>query len=236
MQIETDGAINLGTNGANNGFLNGEGWWAIILFAMIFGWGRNGYGGNGDGSGASANYVLASDFATIQRQLSDGFGDLTSQSRYIQNGICDGFYAMNTSLLNGFNGINQNIMTSGYETRNAINGVSSQLASCCCDIRSGIKDTQYAIATQTNAINQSLCSGFRDVIDNQNANARSILDFLVKDKIETLTSENSALRLKASQAEQSNYIISQVRPTPTPSYNVPNPYCCNTYTTCGSTM
>lgn len=119
------------------------------------GWGGNGFGNRGGanngGSGAYDNYTLASDFATIQRQLSDGFNDLTSQSRYIQNGICDGFYAMNTGMLNGFagvqnamcqgfSGVNNSIMTNGYETRNAINGVSSQLADCLRKSFRAIKD------------------------------------------------------------------------------------------------
>lgn len=125
--------MDVGTNNGNNGFGNGD-WSAWIIIFLIFalgGWGNNnGFGGNRGNGSVADNYVLASDFATIQRQLSDGFGDLTSQSRYIQNGLCDGFYAMNTSLLNGFAGVNNTIMTNGYETRNAIQGVSTQLADC----------------------------------------------------------------------------------------------------------
>ena len=103
------------------------------------GWGRNGNGlfGNGNGSGASDNYVLASDFANIQRQLSDGFESLTSQNRYIQNGLCDGFYAqaqlingVNQNIANGVYTLNSSITNGGYETRNAIQGISSQLADC----------------------------------------------------------------------------------------------------------
>ena len=128
----SDVALLSGRNGNNDGFGDNGSWWVIIFLIFAFmGWGRNNNGfGGGNGSGAMDNYVLASDFATIQRQLSDGFGDLTAQSRYIQNGLCDGFYAMNTSLLNGFAGVNNAIMTNGYETRNAINNVSSQLADC----------------------------------------------------------------------------------------------------------
>ena len=93
--------MDVGTNNGNSGFGNGD-WSAWIIIFLIFalgGWGNNNGFGRNNGSIAD-NYVLASDFATIQRQLSDGFGDLTAQSRYIQNGLCDGFYAMNTSLLN----------------------------------------------------------------------------------------------------------------------------------------
>lgn len=58
-------------------------------------WGGNGWGNN-NGGGATDGYILASDFANIERKL-DG----------VNNGLCDGFYGMNTSVLNGFAGVTQ---------------------------------------------------------------------------------------------------------------------------------
>ena len=245
--IDTEGsAINLNSGAGSNcgfGFGNNDAWVLIILFALIFGWG-NGNNGFGGGNGAMDNYVLASDFATIQRQLSDGFSDLTSQTRYIQNGLCDGFYAMNTSLLNGFAGTNNAIMTNGYETRNAINTLGYNLQDCCCK-------TNYNMATNTNAIQQSLCNGFRDVIDSQNANYRALHDEIVANRIEDKNAqiaaqqnEINALRLKASQTEQNQYLIGQLKPCPSAAYIVPNPNCCYNYSvtpnccggTCGSVV
>ena len=235
--IDTEGsAINLNSGaGANSGFGfgNNDAWVLIILFALIFGWnGNNGFGG---GNGAMDNYVLASDFATIQRQLSDGFGDLTSQTRFIQNGLCDGFYAMNTSLLNGFAGVNNAIMTNGYETRNSINGVASQLAGCCCDIKTAIGDVKYA-----NAINT------RDIIESNNANYRALHDEIVANRIEDknaqiLAQQNeiNRLQLSASQSAQNAYLLSELKACPKPSYIVPNPNCCYSYSVtpngCGGT-
>ena len=86
MLSPSDVALITGKNKSNNcGFGDGNGasWIIIFLIFAFTGWGRNGNGLFGNGSGASDNYVLASDFANIQRQLSDGFGDLTSQNRYI---------------------------------------------------------------------------------------------------------------------------------------------------------
>lgn len=222
MYIEGDVPNVVGNN--NNGFMNGDGWWAIILFAMIFGWGRNGYGFGGNGGGGVMDgYVLTSDFANIERKL-DG----------VNNGLCDGFYAMNTGMLNGFAGLTNSIVTNGYETRNEISGVASQLANCCCDIKGGLKDTQYAIAMQTNSLQQSLCNGFRDVIDSQNANYRALHDEIVANRIEDKNAriqeqqnEINALRLSASQAAQNNYLVSTLRPSPIPAYQVANPFCCN---------
>lgn len=236
--IDTEGsAINLNSGaGANSGFGfgNNDAWVLIILFALIFGWG-NGNNGIGGGNGAMDNYVLASDFATIQRQLSNGFGDLTSQTRFIQNGLCDGFYAMNTGLLNGFAGVNNAIMTNGYETRNAINGVSSQLAGCCCDIRTAIGDVKYA-----NAINT------RDIIEANNANYRALHDEIVANRIEDKNAQIQAqqneinrLQLSASQSAQNAYLLSELKACPKPSYIVPNPNCCYSYSVtpngCGGT-
>lgn len=235
--IDTEGsAINLNSGaGANSGFGfgNNDAWVLIILFALIFGWnGNNGFGG---GNGAMDNYVLSSDFATIQRQLSNGFGDLTSQTRFIQNGLCDGFYAMNTGLLNGFAGVNNSIMTNGYETRNAINGVASQLAGCCCDIRTAIGDVKYA-----NAINT------RDIIEANNANYRALHDEIVANRIEDKNAQIQAqqneinrLQLSASQSAQNAYLLSELKACPKPSYIVPNPNCCYNYSVtpncCGGT-
>ena len=236
MYIESDSPINVGGSNGNSGFGfgNNDAWVLIILFALIFGWnGNNGFGGGN--SGAADNYVLASDFATIQRQLSNGFGDLTAQTRFIQNGLCDGFYAMNTSLLNGFAGTNNAIMTNGYETRNAINGVASQLAGCCCDVKTAIGDVKYA-----NAINT------RDIIESNNANYRALHDEIVANRIEDKNAQIAAqqneinkLQLAASQSAQNSFLISQLgAKTPVPAYVVANPYCCaNTCgTTCGAVV
>lgn len=234
----SDVALLSGRNGNNDGFGDNGSWWVIIFLIFAFmGWGRgnNGFGG-GNGSGALDNYVLASDFATIQRQLSDGFGDLTAQSRYIQNGLCDGFYAMNTSLLNGFAGTNNAIMTNGYETRNAINNVSSQLASCCCDIREGIQGVNYNLATNTCALQNTMNMNTRDIVDAVNSNYRALHDEIVANRIEDKNAqitaqqnEINALRLSASQSAQNAYLLSELKPCPSPSYIVPNPNCCYNY-------
>lgn len=243
----SDVALLSGRNGNNDGFGDNGSWWVIIFLIFAFmGWGRNNNGfGGGNGSGATDNYVLASDFATIQRQLSDGFGDLTAQSRYIQNGLCDGFYAMNTSLLNGFAGVNNAIMTNGYETRNAIQGVSSQLANCCCDIREGIQGVNYNLATNTCALQNTMNMNTRDIVDTVNANYRALHDEIVANRIEDKNAqiqaqqnEINSLRLSASQERQNAYLLSELKPCPSPAYFVPNPNCCYnpqvTFNTCGA--
>ena len=239
------------TGNSDTGF-GGDGWaWIIVLF-LIFGWGRYGNNGFGGGnSGVADNYVLATDFATLERKLDS-----------VNNGLCDGFYAQNTNMLNGFagvqqtlcqgfSGINQNIVTNGYETRNALNTLGYNLADCCCQIKTQIADccctTQRAIdginynmATNTNAIQQTLCNNTRDIIENANANYRALHEELIANKLEAKNdriaeqqNEINALRLKASQEAQNNYLISQLKPCPDPAYIVPNPNCCYNYAVTG---
>ena len=227
MYVEGDVPYVGTTNGnANSGFFGGDGWWAIILFAMIFGWGNNGWGNNGRNSGGVTDgYILASDFSNIERKI-DG----------VNSGICDGFYAMNTGMLNGFAGITQSVMTNGYETRNAIQSLSSQLADCCCRTQSSIQGVNCNMAMQTNAIEKSLCDGFRSIRDEITANR-------IEDKnaqIAAQQNEINALRLKASQEAQNAYLVNQLKPCPIPAYITCNPY--QTYTgacgtgTCGSVI
>lgn len=195
------------------------------------------------------------------------FNNLDSAVRGLQSGLCDGFYAVNTSLLNGFAGVDNAVCQLGYQTQQAINGtnlaimqgfngvqagqaaIGNQIAGCCCDIREQIGQVRYDMATDTCAIQNTIQNTTRDIIDNQNANTRSILDFLTQDKIATLQSENQSLKLAASQAAQNTYLtnticgqtaelIQRISPSPVPSYQVPAPYpyCVNTgyYGNCGN--
>nr|DAG59340.1 MAG TPA: hypothetical protein [Caudoviricetes sp.] len=224
------------TNGGGFGWGGDGAWWIIILFLFVFcGWGNNGWGGNnGNGAGVVDGYVLTSDFANIERKL-DG----------VNNGICDGFYAMNTGMLNGFAGVTQAV-TSGFSQAELarcnqqaalmqqLNAMQMQNQECCCENRAAIAQVRYDMATQACDTRNTVNTAARDIIDNQNQNSRAILDFLTQSKLQDLQSENQGLKLAASQAAQNNYLISQLRPTPIPSYQSCNPWAGGSYTGCGS--
>lgn len=221
-------AIN-GNNG--NGMFGDGSWWIIILFLFIFaGWNGNG-GGFGGGQGAANNYVLASDFATIQRQLSDGFGGVEKGLDTIRNGLCDGFYT-EAQLVNG---INMNMMQ-------GFNATQAQLADCCCTTQQNLKDINYNIATTgagiTEAIKDCCCDTEKQFMQTRFDMAQyncatqqaidkvgdRIIDYLSNEKAQALRDENQALRLAASQQAQNNYLISQLRPAPVPAFPVGAPY------------
>lgn len=240
----SDVALLTNRNG-NSGFGDGgwSAWILVFLIFAIFGWNGNGFGNRGNGGTGSNgngsvmdNYVLASDFATLQRQLSDNFSDLTSQTRYIQNGLCNGFYnqaqlingvntniagttaAIQQSLCQGFNGINQGLTTNGYETRNAIQGVSNQLANCCCSLEKGQMETNYLNAQNTCALQNTMNMNTRDIVDTVNANYRALHDEIVANRIEDKNAqiqaqqnEINALRLSQSQTAQNEYLLNQLR-------------------------
>ncbi len=238
---------NIDGNGNNNGWGTDGSWlwFLIVVFAIFGGWG-NGFGGFGGGNNGGVG-------SEIQR----GFDNQAVVSKLdgITNGLCDGFYAVQ----NGMNGINTNILQTGFGIQQAINAdtvanmqntnaLQAQLANCCCETREAIQGVNYNMATNTCALQNTMNSNTRDIIDSQNAGTRAILDYLCNEKISSLQAENSDLRRAASQdrqsallttqmAAQTQQIINAVNPSAIPAYVVPNPnayaYGCGCNTGCG---
>ena len=244
MQVVPAGYSNNGGDGM--GWDGNWGAW-IILFLIfgMFGWGGFG-GGWGGNRGASAvdGYVLTSDFANVERKID-----------VVNNGLCDGFYAMNTGMLNGFAAINQNV-SNGFQTAELsranqqmglmqqLNAMQAQQASCCCETREAIQGVNYNLAQQGCDTRNTIQNVTRDILDNQNANARAVLDALTAQRIEAkdakIAEQNQqifAAQLAASQAAQNEtlkaYMSGQFayyNPRPVPSFAVPAPY---QYGNCG---
>lgn len=219
----------------NNGLFGND--WAWIVILLLFGWGGNrGFGGFGGGYGSGGigeNYVLATDFATIERKL-DG----------VNNGLCDGFYAQNTNMLNGFAGVQQTLCQGFSGIDRSIANLGYQQAQCCCDVKGAIKDVAYGNAMNTNTITKQISDCCCDLekmnmqnrFDAQAYNCNTlqaidkvgdrIIDYLANEKTQALRDENFALRLSASQAQQNEALLNKLSPCPTPAYFVPNPNCC----------
>lgn len=96
----------------------------------------------------------------------------------------------------------------------------------------------YNLASIACQNRQATADAARDIIDNQNANTRTIMDFMVQSKIDQLTSENASLRGQISQAEQNAYLINALgAKAPQAAYVVANPYASTAYAGygCGAT-
>lgn len=140
--------------------------------------------------------------------------------RGIQQGLCDGFYAVNTGLLTGFNGI------------------QSAISGCCCETQRNIDSVRFDMATGFCNLGNAINSQTRDIIENQNANYRSLMDFMVQEKLSSQAAKIASLENQVSQANQNAVIGARIdagiaevirrtgNDCPIPAYVVPNPNCC----------
>lgn len=245
-------------NRNNGGFMNND--WAWIVILLLFGWGgyggRGGFGGFGGGFGGGS---CCNPCAT-QADLAAGFNnsavlsslnDLALGQANIQQTLCQGFNGVNTSILTSTNQVNQGICNLGFNLQNGLNGISREISDCCCKTQRGIDAVNYNMATNTCALQNTINSTTRDIIDNQNANYRAIHEELVANRIEAkneriaeLTAKVNALQLEASQQAQNAFITANQeaqtaelirrlgRDCPVPAFVVPNPNCC--YNPCNS--
>ena len=161
----------------------------LILLALLFG----GFGGNGGGifgGGGGCQSAVSSGFA---------LNGIENGIRGIQQGLCDGFYAVNTSLLTGFNGIQALLASCCCETQRGIDGIGRNIDSVRYDMAKGFCDIGTVISTAS-----------RDIIDNANANYRSMMDFMVQEKLSSKDAEIAALKNQVSQANQNAVIGAQI--------------------------
>ena len=196
-----------GSSGGWGGFGGDGGWWFIILFLALFcGWGGNGFGNNrGNSGGVVDGYVLASDFANIERKM-----DL------INGGLCDGFYAVNNSLLTGFG----NAELSRCNQQAALMQQLNNMAMQACDTRNTVQNSTRDIIDAMNC-------GFRSIDQRLTAQELAAKDAKIAEQNQQLF----AAQLAASQAAQNDTLKSYVsgqlayyNPRPVPSFAVPAPY------------
>lgn len=238
------------TNGRND---NSCGWgdggwfiWLFLIFAIFGGWG-NGYGGWGGNGGNGTNGAGFQGWAT-RADINEGFAlnDIQNGIRGIQQGICDSTYALNNTMqsgfnntnvgmLQGFNGVQQAINADTVAGMQNTNALQSQLSNCCCETRESIQGVNFNMAQNTCALQNTMNNNTRDIIDNQNAGTRAILDYLCQKETADLRAENQALKLAASQSNQNAVlqaamdankaeILRRTAPLPVPAYPASNLY------------
>nr|WP_325218138.1 hypothetical protein [uncultured Oscillibacter sp.] len=162
---------NSGNNGG--GFFGNEGLWAVIILAIIFGWGNNGNGfGSRNGGGNGGDNVTVVPYpapscyggypteAVLQRALDTQ--TIISKLDGNTQGLCDGFYAQS----NAINGLGATIMQTASQAELArcqqqaalmqqLYNQSFQNQQCCCETQRLIERTSCdaAYAAATNAAN-----------------------------------------------------------------------------------
>ena len=243
---------------SNGGYNNGNGMfgneWAWIIILLLFGWGRNGFGGYGGGYGNSCGCTPCATQADVRSAVDQQ--TLISKIDQQTYGLADSFTALNNTLNNNFRGIDNAICTLGYQGAQHANAIQAQLADCCCGIKGEIKDVAYANAMNTNQLDRRISDcccetekmNMQNRFDAQAYNCNTlqaidklgdrIIDYMSAEKTQALRDENFALRLQASQAKQNAYLVNELRPCPIPAYITCNPYAytnpCNTGCGCGN--
>lgn len=231
MSLSTDTTMQVVPAYGNGGGMFGNGnndWWILLLF--LFGWGgRGGWGGNGCGCGAQSSCATTADvYGAVDQQT------LISKLDQQTYGLADATFALNNSITGGFASAELSRANQQAALMQQLSGMAADSAACCCQTQRAIDGVNYNIASQTSALQNTLCGNTRDIVENQNNNARAILDALTAQRIEDKNAQIAALnqqvfgyQLAASQANQNAYLINQLKPCPVPAYTVPNPYCCS---------
>ena len=207
--------------GGNGGFMgDGNGWWIILLFILLGGWG----GGFGGGFGGNDMYP----WMNQSNQISGGFQNQMLNDTI--NGIQSSLNGVTAQL--GNNQIADLERSFAAQTANtaALSGIQSQLAQCCCDNKMATYQTQTVVQNEGAAT--------RLAIQQQ---TQAILDKMCQQEIDALKAQNVALQnqvnmqnLAASQAAQTaaliadntaqtQYLVNRIAPYPVPAYTVTNP-------------
>lgn len=240
----------------NNGYRNqdmwgGAGmWWIWIL--LLFGWGRNGFGGWGGNNGCCDNgcntcaalpWALNGDAGReLLMNAIQGNGDAIRQLATTLN--CD-VKSIETNLCN-IQSLIQNVGNQvGLTSQQVINSIQNigcqignQIQSCCCTLQSAIERQGYenriATINQTDDIKSDANTKFNILSQKLDANNAILVEKFndlekreLQNKIATLQQEKSTLETSALLQQQSRTIIDTVRPCPIPAFVTCNPWGCN---------
>ena len=197
-----------GAKGNGDGFGDGNGaWWLLVLFALLGGFGNNGYGGGyRNGGQAMPSGDVLYPWMNQSQQVSDGLAALSSQ-------VCNGFAGVEAGANARQMADTQQAFAAQTAMMQGFNGVQSQLADCCCENRLATANQTATILAENCADRAAISDGIRDVIEAQTAGTQRILDKLCDQELYAERRENDNLRqqlnmqtLAASQAAQNTFI------------------------------
>lgn len=136
-----------GGGGSNGSFFGGDGIWAVIILALLFGNGGWGFGGGFGGGigGFAADGAMLYPWMNQAEITTDGFRDqmLNTSIQGIQSAVTSGFG--DTQL--GIAGINQNICQTGNNVVSAVSGAQNAITSQM--YANQISDLERSFAAQT---------------------------------------------------------------------------------------
>ena len=211
--MDTTNGLSLGdamalTGERGNGFGGNGDWLAMIfLFALIFGFGGNGWGGRAapaESPVTEAGLCNAMNFNDLQNTVGRGFDMVDTRFTNTQNGLASlGYQELQNAM-----GTQAAINGVGADLASQISTVAAQQAQCCSQTQRAIDGVNYANAMNTAQIEQSV-----------NAGTQKILDALCGNRMQDMQNQINQLQLQASLAGVVRY------PTNF-AYNAgPSPFC-----------
>lgn len=237
-------AVTDGNRNNSGGWGDGNCWWVLIILFALFGWGRGGWGTNGDNAGSGSSCCCgAATVGDIQR----GFDNQGVMNKL--NGLEQGLCSLGYDQLAQMNGISNTVMQTGWGIQGAVrdlgvanmqdtNALSRQVADCCCEQRVGQMQILNQMGTDTCAVTTAIGQAAQNIIQNDNANYRQLHDEIVAiqmqakdEKIAEQASLIQSLNQSVSQSNQNQYFaerienaINTLRPCPIPAYVTCNPW------------
>lgn len=146
---------NSGYSDGWGGFGGNGAWVLIFLFAMIFGWGGNGWGNRGANGEpvTEAGLCNAMNFNNLENAVGRLNDSQQAGFNGVQRDLCQGFAAINA-------GINQ---------------VRFDNQQCCCETQRLLDRNDYNAAMNTAAINANTTAGIQKVLDKMCENETNAL-------------------------------------------------------------
>ena len=247
-------------NGGGFGFGDGNGWWIILLFILLGGWG-NGFGGGFDGLYPWMNNSQNINNGFRDQMINDNITSIRDGVAGLSTQLCGGFAGVNAAVNGAQNAISQQLYTNqlsdlerSFAAQTAqtagMNNIAMNLQNCCCENRANIADLKYTVATENCADRQAVSDGIRDILTATQAQTTAILNQLCADKIEQKNDTIAQLRsellyargqasqdvqtaaIQAGQRALASEVEQYVAPKASPAYLVQNPNCC--YNPCGT--
>ena len=193
----TDALALAKNNGSADGF-GGTWTWVFFLFFLLA-WGGGGMFGGGNGASTSAAENALTRAAMYEsngmQDVFRNFGELTSQMNHFHSDTTDAIGNLRYDNLKNMNDLSSQIAQNRYAADK-----------CCCDTNRNIDALKFTLSKE------------------HSDGIQKIADMLNEDRIESLRAQLSEAKGQISNLMQSNNIINQVRPYPTPTYVVNSPY------------
>jgi hypothetical protein len=149
------------TDKCDNGFGGGSAWVLIILFALIFGWGGNGFGGNSTAAITEAQMCSMNNFTQLENAVGRLNDSQAQQNMMLSNGLCNLGYES----LNQFGSLQRDLCTGFANGVAATNQAAFQARECCCETNRNIDQLRYDGALNTASINANTTEQTQKILD-----------------------------------------------------------------------